>query len=122
MYQVSFENIDYNFKLKPTADINTRSYAKLRTRNHRLPCETGRWSNIPYENRKCTRCNSTIGDEYHYIIECPDFLNLRNTLIKPVFYVRPNYVNFLNLFMGTNENEFKKLSIFIKHILKSFNT
>jgi hypothetical protein len=52
---------------------------KFRTTNHKLPIETGRWNNIDRVNRICTKCNNiTIGDEYHYIIECEHFSNFRN--------------------------------------------
>jgi hypothetical protein len=43
---------------------------RFRTTNNKLPIETGRWQNIPRENRKCKckLCNrSQIGDEYHTI-------------------------------------------------------
>ena len=59
---------------------NVKSFARFRTRHHRLPIETGRWSNITYENRKCNRCDITIGDEYHYIIECPFFRDTKTQI------------------------------------------
>ena len=41
---------------------------KFRTANHRLPVETGRWINMPYNNRSCVLCNtSKFADEFHYI-------------------------------------------------------
>ena len=42
---------------------------KLRTSNHYLPVETGRWNNTERHERKCTLCNENeLGDEYHYIL------------------------------------------------------
>ena len=47
---------------------------QIRTRNHRLPIETGRWLHIPREERICNLCNDTrirrLGDEFHFILEC----------------------------------------------------
>ena len=41
---------------------------KYRTGNHRLPVETGRWDDIPLNERKCKICTTDdIGDEYHYL-------------------------------------------------------
>ena len=41
---------------------------KLRTSNHYLPIETGRWNNTERHERECTLCNDKdLGDEYHYI-------------------------------------------------------
>ena len=46
---------------------------KFRTSNHKLPVETGRWENIPLNDRKCTFCNRDIGDEFHYLFRCSHF-------------------------------------------------
>ena len=37
---------------------------KFRASNLHLPIETGRWNNIPREERICHLCKETIGDEY----------------------------------------------------------
>ena len=31
---------------------------KFRTTNHRLPVETGKWINMPYNDRSCVLCNT----------------------------------------------------------------
>jgi hypothetical protein len=52
----------------------------FRTTNHKLPIETGRWNGIDRENRQCLKCNSrSIGDEFHYIMECHFFTENRTT-------------------------------------------
>jgi hypothetical protein len=38
----------------------------FRTSNLYLPIATGRWDNIPREERICHLCKETIGDEYHF--------------------------------------------------------
>ena len=44
--------------------------SKLRCSTHNLSVETGRHSNIAYENRICKLCNlAKIEDEYHFIME-----------------------------------------------------
>ena len=41
---------------------------KLRTGNHRFPCERGRWQGLDLSERKYLLCNrQEIGDEFHYI-------------------------------------------------------
>jgi hypothetical protein len=37
---------------------------KLRASNIRIPIETGRWYNIPKDERFCTLCGQSIGDEF----------------------------------------------------------
>ena len=54
---------------------------KYRTGNHRLPVETGRWDDIPLNERKCKICTEDdIGDEYHYLFTC-DFLRVTENCI-----------------------------------------
>ena len=57
----------------------TRALIKFRTGNHRLPIEAGRHKKIPIENRKCRFCNS-LGDEFHYVIECKHFCASRKKI------------------------------------------
>ena len=45
--------------------------SRLRISAHMLPVETGRYNNIPKEQRLCQLCNSgLIGDEFHSVIRC----------------------------------------------------
>ena len=45
-------------------------FTKFRLCNHRLPIETGRWLNIPREERICIICNQRcIGDEFHFLFK-----------------------------------------------------
>ena len=59
---------------------------KFRTSNLHLPIETGRWYNIPREDRICLLCKETIGDEYHFLLVCKNenIITLRNKYL-------PNY-------------------------------
>jgi len=46
---------------------------RFRMSAHRLAVEAGRWhkpNKIPYNERKCQLCN-TLGDEFHFLLECP---------------------------------------------------
>ena len=94
---------------------------KFRTANHKLPVEVGRWANVELSDRKCLLCqNNQIGDEFHYLLECPFFLNERKQYIDPYYFRRPNilkYSQFLNI---TNESKLIRLSKFMIIIMKSF--
>ena len=52
---------------------------KLRCCKLKIPVETGRWVNIPREERICHLCHNDIGSEYHYIFECsfPNVIDIR---------------------------------------------
>ena len=46
-----------------------------------MPIETGRWLNIELSNRKCKFCDKdTIGDEFHYLLECTFSKKIENGL------------------------------------------
>ena len=70
--------IPYNLKIWIT---------KLRTSNLKIPIETGRWHNIPVEERICNMCNANIGDEFHYLFICKsqELVKIRENLI-PEYY------------------------------------
>ena len=71
---------------------------KFRLSNHRLTVETGRWENIPIEERKCTVCEANdIGDEFHYLFVCNHFKSERKQFLTPYFYKKPNIIKFKEL-------------------------
>ena len=72
--QFKLEN--YLLKLSP----NERALiTKLRCCRLKIPIETGRWVNIPREERICHLCHNDIESEYHYIFECsfPNVIDIR---------------------------------------------
>ena len=52
--------------LEKTTKIFRTTLLKFRNTNHRLPVETGRMINMPYNDRSCVLCNtSKIANEFH---------------------------------------------------------
>ena len=46
-------------------------FAKLRTGNHRFPCERGRWLGFEINDRECNLCNlHELGDVFHCVLIC----------------------------------------------------
>jgi hypothetical protein len=69
-YRIFKENFEFENYFRVLEDKDIYTLCKFRTTNHKLPIP-GRWNNIDRVNRICTKCdNITIGDEYHYIMEC----------------------------------------------------
>lgn len=97
-----------------------KSFMQIRTRNHRLPIECGRWENIAREERLCTLCGNEIGDEYHYILVCVKLKNIRKMFLPRYYCSRPNTLKFCELFNTcTNKNKaLRKLCTFIQIILQ----
>ena len=91
----------------------------LKTRNHRLPIETGIWTGIPVKERLCNLCKIDIGDEYHYIMICDYFKDLRKKLIRQYYIKHPNTIKFFELMNNRKKKTIVNLCAFIKVIVKT---
>ena len=108
---------EYLLKLPRQLTINL---AKFRTSNHRFPCETGRYNDIEYAERKCRLCDKNdIGDEMHYLLICPHFYEERVRLIPKYYYTRTNVIKFKELMSTQNENKLIKLAQFKGILVKT---
>ena len=117
IFKESIQLEEYLLNLKKPDWLN---FLKFRTGNHFFPCETGRWSNIDINERRCNLCNhSDVGDEYHYLLQCPFFSHERINYIKPYYYRRPNILKFKQLLSIKSLKTLQKLCAFIKIILKN---
>ena len=102
---------------------NVVELCRFRTANHKLPIDIGRWNNTNRNNRICTHCNKNeLGDEFHYILDCPFFEQDRNIYIPKYYYSRPNVLKYSLLLSSKEKSELIKLSKFINHIHKTVCT
>ena len=92
-----------------------KSVSRLRLSSHRLFIETGRWhkpESIPINERKCIICNK-LEDEYHFVLECISYNDLRKQFLPVYYWKRPNMFKFIELINTENENIIKRLGTFI---------
>ena len=95
---------------------------KFRTSNLRLPIETGRWYNIPREDRKCIFCGNGIGDEFHILFLCENeiVVILKNKYIPNYYRIHPSNIIGVGLLSICNSQLYKKkVSMFTRKILAS---
>lgn len=114
-----FTNFNFQLQNYLSSELSNNDKAvlsKFRSSNTKLPIETGRWYNIPHENRLCNICKDDIGDEYHYILCCKAFTNYRNIYIPEFFRTKPNTIKFFTLFNTKDIHLLKSLCRFIKII------
>jgi superfamily II helicase len=58
-----------------------RSICRLRISSHRLQIETGRYRNVPRDERICQQCSENeIEDEVHFLIKCSENKVVREQL------------------------------------------
>ena len=91
-----------NFKLEKYLTLvkkyeYRKSICKLRTSAHRLFIETGRYTNIPRNERICKNCtNQEIEDETHFLTRCQKFSGERDDCLNSIFYILPIYLIKIN--------------------------
>ena len=75
-------NLNFEEYLGDISNIKHRqAVTKLRISSHKLPVESGRYNNIPFDKRTCKLCNlNEVGNEQHYLMQCG------NTLLKEIRY------------------------------------
>ena len=92
---------------------------RLRCGSHSFPVSNQRY--LPLDERNhCPHCPQEIGDEFHYILSCPHFHDMRIKYIDKVFWERPNVLKFSNLLSSKSKITLVKLSKFIGEVFKAF--
>lgn len=89
--------------------------SRLRLSSHRLEVEVGRWAKpdrIPLEERLCTTCQK-LEDEFHFVLECIRYNDLRNLYIARYYRFRPNMYKLVELFSSDNKKCLRNLSIYV---------
>ena len=113
-----------NFEISKYVSILPTHLCKVfmafRTRNHRLPVETGRWRSFPFRERICHFCNKDIGEEYHMTLVCEKFKIDRCKYVKPYYYRNPNILKFRDLMNVSSKKHLLHLCLFIQIIIKAF--
>lgn len=109
---LNFENYLNTIKSKYLRSSITR----LRISSHNLRIQTGRYgrNRIDRQERLCQVCQcSEIEDEYHFILICSVYHELRIRLIKRYFYHRPSMYKFIEMLKSNNKSVLNNLSKFI---------
>lgn len=94
IYKFLVDNFCLQYYLvKPIPKLYKKCISKIRLSSHNLLIETGRHKNIPRDQRICPMCklqfgqNSDIEDEYHFILICPTYRDLRKKFIKKYYII-----------------------------------
>lgn len=119
-YKQHFELEPYLHKLY--IDKYRIALTKFRLSSHNLQIEKGRHEGIARNDRICQNCTmGVIENEYHFLLACPKYYDLRNKLLKPYFCHWPTIHKFKSLLSTTNINELINLSKYIYFAFKRRN-
>ena len=98
---------------------------KFKCTNNRMPIVRGRHNGIPVDDRICELCDlrdhyNKVGDEFHYLFNCPFFQADRVKYIKRYYYTSPNIYKMTQLFNYVSRREMLDLGKFIYIIINHF--
>lgn len=95
-----------------------RCFAAFRASSHCLMIEKGRHFKLDRANRFCPYCNDTVECEYHFLLICPLYNELRARYIQKKYYNRPNLNKFYILMASNRKVVIRNLSMFIYYAFK----
>ena len=81
-----------NYATKHLARNKRSLFAQLRIGILPLKIETGRFTNIPVDNRICVYCDSgEIEDEFHFVLSCEFYVDFRDILLQKCNELNNNF-------------------------------
>ena len=99
---------------KPIEYFYIKQITRMRLCSHNLNIERGRYSNIERHNRICTFCNlNEIEDEYHFILKCPLYNDIRSKYIKQYYFKKACVFKLVQLFSTDNVKDLRNLGKYI---------
>ena len=88
---------------------------RLITSSHHLKIETGRWARpvTPQSERICPFCPGKQEDEFHLLLECSSYQDIRQRYIPRYYLRRPSMLKAIQLINTTSKKLINALSKFV---------
>ena len=91
-------------------------YSQFRTGKHFLEVERGRYCGQTKAERICKVCNSKqIEDEFHFILICHVYNDLRFRYLPKKYYTNPTLIKLYRLLANRNEKIIHDVSQYLYH-------
>ena len=111
-FKTSFNMESYLYNLEEPILLSI--LCKFRISAHKLNIETGRRQNIHREQRKCKVCPHLVENEFHFLICCPLYAELRAKYLPAYYYTHPNRSKFVELMKTENKYIQKNIASYLK--------
>ena len=97
--------------------------AKIRLGSHNFYNERGKWQcpKIEYTSRLCTECDE-IEDEFHIILQCKRFNQLRKRYLPKELYERQSMYTFIDFINNVEGKQLKMFGLFCFKAMCEYNT
>ena len=119
VYKHLKQQFEYEHYLDIVTNKSLRScVTRMRVSGHKLRIETGRYGpqRVIREERHCIICTNTmrdIEDEFHFILKCDCYRDIRKRYISNYYTRSPSMWKLLKLLSSKNELVLKNLCTFI---------
>ena len=94
---------------------------KFRSSSHNLMIEKGRHHNILLEDRNCVYCESCLEDEFHFVMICPLYHDLRLKYFDEYYMQDACYFKFCKLLSSKNETTIRNFAMYLFYAFESRN-
>jgi hypothetical protein len=82
--------------------------------SHNLNIETGRFYNLDRHERMCSMCSlNVVEDEYHFILQCEKYIDVRRKHLKKYYWQRPSCFKLVQLLSVHNIKELNNLGKYL---------
>jgi hypothetical protein len=102
-----------------------KAYTRFRISAHTLKIERGRYTRppTPVDERTCSHCPDKVEDEFHFLLECPAYHELRITAFREIIAVCPRFslLNSENKFLYLLSAGGRITQIIAKFIFENMN-
>lgn len=100
---------------KPLSPNMRKLISKLRLSSHKLCTETGRYTGVNRDDRIChKRQFGVIEDNFHFILQCSFYANVRRQYLKPHYFRRPSAFKLVQKLCSQSTKELCSLAKYIK--------
>ena len=107
--------------LIPFIDVSSVTFTLSKSQKKRVVSSA--FLSYQYIDRKCTLCNDNdIQDEYHIVLKCAYYNEVRRKYIKPYYHRHPSMYKFQELMNKSNKRDAFRLMIFIKIVMKDYDS
>ena len=115
----SYSIFKHSFKIESYLNtLSNKKYrialSRFRISAHNLEIEIGRYEDRDRKERLCKSCNmKVIENEYHFLLVCPHYRDLRIKCLQPYFCRWPSLNKFDQLLSSTSKTTILRLAKFI---------
>ena len=121
LYKHLIDNVSIQFYLtKCIPGKCVKLLTKFRLSAHQLRIEQGRYTGTARQDRLCEFCNlNEIEDEYHFILICPLYKNLRSIYIKKYYWSHASMFKLIQLLSMKNRKQLCNLGKFLNYAMSA---